>query len=150
MQLPFLGRLLPGLPIVPLLMGQQSRPTIERLAQALADGLASRRALLVASTDLSHYFDAATAATLDGDVCDCIADFSPERLLDVFERYPEGERGRHVGCGIGPAISVMMAARALGARQARVLRYAHSGEVSGDFDGVVGYLAAVLGTFDAD
>ena len=44
----------------------------------------------------------------------------------------------------------MMAARMLGARQARVLRYAHSGEVSGDFDGVVGYLAAVLGTFDAD
>ena len=68
----------------------------------------------------------------------------------MFERYPEGERGRHVGCGIGPAIAVMMAARALGARQARVLRYAHSGEVSGDFDGVVGYLAAVLGTFDVE
>ena len=111
---------------------------------------ASRRALLIASTDLSHYFDAATAATLDGDVCDSIAAFSPERLLDVFERYPEGERGRHVGCGIGPAIAVMMAARALGARQARVLRYAHSGEVSGDYDGVVGYLAAVLGTFDVE
>jgi MEMO1 family protein len=150
MQLPFLGRLFPGLPIVPLLMGHQDRPTIERLAQALSDGLASRRALLIASTDLSHYFDAATAATLDGQVCDSIAAFSPEQLLDVFERCPEGERGRRVGCGIGPAISVMMAARALGAKQARVLRYAHSGEVSGDFDGVVGYLAAVLGSFDAD
>ena len=44
----------------------------------------------------------------------------------------------------------MLAARARGAREARVLRYAHSGEVSGDFDGVVGYLAAVMGTFDAD
>ena len=44
----------------------------------------------------------------------------------------------------------MMAARALGAREARVLRYAHSGEVSGDYDGVVGYLAAAMGTFDAD
>jgi AmmeMemoRadiSam system protein B len=150
MQLPFLGRLLPGLPIVPLLMGQQSRRTIEQLARALADGLASRRALLVASTDLSHYFDAATAAKLDGEVCGCVGAFSPEQLMDVFERYPAGERGRHVGCGIGPAISVMMAARALGAREARVLRYAHSGEVSGDFDGVVGYLAAVMGTFDAD
>ena len=120
------------------------------LAHALADGLASRRALLIASSDLSHYFDAATAEKLDGEVCDCIAAFSPERLLDLFERYPEGERGRHVGCGIGPAISVMMAARALGAKQARVLRYAHSGEVSGDFDAVVGYLAAVLGSFDAE
>jgi MEMO1 family protein len=150
MQLPFLGRLLPGLPIVPLLMGHQTRDTIEQLAQALADGLAPRRALLVASTDLSHYFDAATAATLDGAVCDCVAAFSPERLMDVFERYPAGERGRYVGCGIGPALSVMMAARMLGARAARVLRYGHSGEVSRDFDGVVGYMAAALGTFDAD
>ncbi len=44
----------------------------------------------------------------------------------------------------------MMAARALGARAARVLRYAHSGEVSGDYDGVVGYVAAAIGTFDVD
>jgi AmmeMemoRadiSam system protein B len=150
MQLPFLGRLFQGLPIVPLLMGHQRRGTIEALASVLAAGLASRRALLVASTDLSHYFDAATAGRLDGEVCDAIAAFDPERLLEVFERYAEDERGRHVGCGIGPAIAVMMAARALGARAARVLRYAHSGEVSGDYAGVVGYVAAAMGTFDVD
>ena len=150
MQLPFLGRLLPGLPIVPLLMGYQHRDTIEQLAHALAEGLVTRRALLVASTDLSHYFDAATAMTLDGQVSACVEAFSPEQLLALFERYPDAERGRHVGCGIGPAIAVMMAARALGARAARVLRYAHSGEVSGDYNGVVGYLAAAIGTFDAD
>jgi MEMO1 family protein len=147
MQLPFLRRLLPDVAIVPLLMGYQSRDTIEALAQALADALASRRALLVASTDLSHYFDAAKAARLDGRVRDCVARFDPEGLLEVFESYPEEERGRHVACGGGPAISVMMAARALGARDARVLKYAHSGEVSGDYGGVVGYLAAVMGNF---
>jgi MEMO1 family protein len=148
MQLPFLARLLPGVPIVPLLMGHQRRETIEELSRALSDVLANRRGLLVASTDLSHYFDAATAETLDGEVCDRVSAFEPEELLAVFERYPEGERGRHVGCGMGPAIAVMMAARTLGARDARVLRYAHSGHVSGDFESVVGYLAAVLGTFD--
>jgi MEMO1 family protein len=150
MQLPFLGRLLPRLPIVPLLMGHQSRETIEALAHALDEGLVSRRALLVASTDLSHYFEAAAAARLDGEVCDAIAAFDPERLLDLFERYPDADRGRYVGCGIGPAIAVMRAARALGARDARVLRYAHSGDVSGDLDCVVGYLAAALGSFDAE
>jgi MEMO1 family protein len=150
MQLPFLKRLMPDVPIVPLLMGHQSRLTIDALGVALAEGLGSRRALLVASTDLSHYFDAETAASLDGPVCECIAAFSPERLYALFERYPESERGRHVGCGIGPALSVMIAARALGARDARVLRYSHSGEVSGDFDGVVGYVSAVMGTFDAE
>jgi MEMO1 family protein len=147
MQLPFLRRLLPDLPIVPLLMGYQTRDTIEALAQALADALASHRSLLVASTDLSHYFDATQAARLDGRVRECVAQFDPERLLDVFESYPEEERGRYVACGGGPAISVMMAARALGARDARVLKYAHSGEISGDYGGVVGYLAAVMGNF---
>ena len=51
--------------------------------------------------------------------------------------------------GMGAAIAVLMAARALGARDARVLHYAHSGEVSGDNACVVGYVAAAVGTFDA-
>jgi hypothetical protein len=149
MHLPFLRRRLPHLPIVPLLMGHQSRDTIERLAGALVDGLRSRRALLVASTDLSHYFSAAIAMALDREVLECVADFDAPRLLALFESYPEEERGRRVGCGIGPAVSVMMAARALGAPQARLLKYAHSGEISGDNDGVVGYLAAAMGRFGA-
>ena len=71
----------------------------------------------------------------------------PERLLEVFETYPEGERGRFVACGGGPAIAVMMAARARGARHGRVLKYMHSGQISGDNSGVVGYLAGALGDF---
>jgi AmmeMemoRadiSam system protein B len=150
MQLPFLRRLLPEVKIVPLLMGYQTRESIEGLARALVDGAGSRRVLLVASTDLSHYFDATTAARLDAQTRACVAAFDAARLLTHFERQPVGERGRQVGCGIGPAVSVMMAAQALGAREARVLKYAHSGDVSGDYSGVVGYLAAALGTFDAE
>lgn len=149
MQLPFLRRLLPDVPIVPLLIGYQHRATIEALAAALASAFAQRRALLVASTDLSHYFDAETAKALDRRVCDRVGAFDSAALLDLFEQYPEGERGRYVACGGGAAIAVMMAARALGARDGRVLKYAHSGEVSGDYDGVVGYMAAAFGVFDA-
>ena len=148
MQLPFVRRLLPGVSIVPMLMGYQTRGTIGQLATALAEALKGCRCLIVASTDLSHYFDAATAAHLDGLVQDRVAAFDPEGLLQLAEQYPEHERGRYVGCGIGPAISVMMAARTLGARDARVLKYAHSGEISGDYDGVVGYMAAVFGTLE--
>lgn len=147
MQLPFLRRLLPDVRIVPLLMGFQTRATITGLADALAVTLAGRRALLVASTDLSHYFDARTAMSLDARVQAHIASFDPEGLLATFEQYPEHERGRYVACGGGPAIAVMMTARRLGATQARVLKYAHSGEVSGDNSGVVGYVAAAMGTF---
>jgi AmmeMemoRadiSam system protein B len=147
MQLPFLKRLLPDVPIVPLLMGYQTRETIEALADGLGSALRDRRALLVASTDLSHYFDAPTAAGLDARVRDAVSAFDPEHLMEIFEQYPDQERGRYVACGGGPALSVMFAARALGSREGRVLKYAHSGEISGDNSGVVGYLAAALGTF---
>jgi AmmeMemoRadiSam system protein B len=147
MQLPFLKRLLPDTPIVPLLMGYQSRATIEHFGAALGLVSASRHLLLVASTDLSHYFDARKAAALDAQVSDCVAAFDAARLLEHFEEYPEAERGRYVACGGGPAIAVMQGARLRGARHARVLKYAHSGEVSGDHGAVVGYLAAAFGTF---
>jgi MEMO1 family protein len=144
MQLPFLQRVLPGVPIVPLAIGFQTRATILALAEALSTALADRRALLVASTDLSHYFDAATAGGLDRRVADHVSRFDADGLLMEFERYPEEERGRYVACGGGAAIAVMLAARTLGADVARVLKYAHSGDVSGDHSAVVGYLAAGL------
>jgi AmmeMemoRadiSam system protein B len=147
MQLPFLRRLLPDTPIVPLLMGFQRRDTIHGLADALATVGSGRRILLVASTDLSHYFDAGTAEGLDRRVQECVAAGDPARLLTIFEEYPEPERGRFVACGGGPAIAVMLAARAKGARHGRVLKYMHSGQISGDNTGVVGYLAGALGNF---
>jgi MEMO1 family protein len=147
MQLPFLRRVHPELPIVPMLIGFQHRQTIEALADAIVRAFANRRALLIASTDLSHYFDADTAKTLDGRVQEHVAAFDADGLLDLFEQYPEGERGRYVACGGGAAIAVMKAARGLGATGGRVLKYAHSGEVSGDYGGVVGYVAAAFGEF---
>jgi len=147
MQLPFIRRLLPDLPIVPLLMGYQVRDTIVSLGDSLGALAPDKRLLLVASTDLSHYFDAATAKSLDARVEAAVGAFDPDRLLALFEEYPEGERGRYVACGGGPAIAVMRGARARGASAGRVLRYMHSGEISGDNSGVVGYLAAAMGTF---
>jgi AmmeMemoRadiSam system protein B len=147
MQLPFLRRVHPELPIVPVLIGFQHRQIIDALADAIVRAFTGRRALLIASTDLSHYFDAKTAKTLDERVQQHVAAFDPDGLLDRFEEYPEHERGRYVACGGGAAIAVMKAARGLGATGGRVLKYGHSGEVSGDYDGVVGYLAAAFGTF---
>ena len=147
MQLPFIRRLLPDVPIVPMLMGLQTRATIEAFAAILATVGHGRRVLLVASTDLSHYFDARRARTLDARVQSCVAQNDPVQLLEIFEQYPEAERGRYVACGGGPAIAVMTAARIRGAQHGRVLKYMHSGDVSGDNSGVVGYLAGAFGTF---
>jgi len=151
MQLPFVRRLFPALPIVPIVVGYQVRETIDALGEQLARAVADRQALLVASTDLSHYFDAATADRLDGRVRALVDAFDSDGLLSLYEEYPERERGRYVACGGGAAIAVMRAAQRLGARDGRVLHYAHSGHVSGDNEGVVGYLAAAFGSLsDAD
>lgn len=141
MQLPFLGRLLPGVPIVPLVMGYQRRETALALGDALARTVASRTGdpvLLVASSDLSHYEDAAVAARLDAVVLRHVEALDAEGLMDALEREP-----RHA-CGGGPMVSVLRAAAQLGCTRARVLRYADSGDVSGDKSSVVGYMAAAI------
>ena len=141
MQLPFLRRLAPDARIVPLVIGRQTADTARALGDALASALRGRRALLVASTDLSHYHERAAAAALDAVVIDCVARCDADGLQAAIDVNPDH------ACGGGPAVAVMRAARLLGARDALVLHYADSGDVSGDTSSVVGYLAAAFGTF---
>jgi len=139
MQLPFLRRVAPSARIVPLLMGWQDASTARALGDALGRVLEGRRALLVASTDLSHYQDAATANRLDAVVIDHVARLDADGLQRTLDTRPEH------ACGGGPTVAVLRAARLLGARDSVILRYADSGDVSGDKSSVVGYLAAAIG-----
>jgi len=139
MQMPFLQRLVPGLQIVPLMMGSQSREEVEALAKALAKALAGRRALLVASSDLSHYQPAVVANRVDAEVVNAVSRFDEGALMRRLETHD------NVACGGGPVVAVMKAARALGADRATVLKYGDSGDVGeGDKSHVVGYLSAAL------
>jgi AmmeMemoRadiSam system protein B len=139
MQLPFVAHLLPGAAIVPLVIGRQTRATAFALGDALARAVAASRpgvALIVASSDLSHYEDARTAAALDGVIARHVEDLDAPALMESLEHEP-----RHA-CGGGAMVAVLHAARQLGATTARVLRYGDSGDVSGDKSSVVGYMAA--------
>jgi AmmeMemoRadiSam system protein B len=140
MQLPFVAHLWPGTPIVPLVMGHQTRETAMALGDALGRAIRTRGGgtLIVASSDLSHYEDARTAAELDAVVIRHVETLDPEGLMSTLEHEP-----RHA-CGGGPIVSVLRAAAALGASDARLLRYADSGDVSGDKSSVVGYMAAAI------
>jgi len=141
MQLPFVAHLLPGVPIVPMVMGYQSRDTAFGLGDALARTLgaeAEPRPLLIASSDLSHYQDARTAAMMDAVVLEHVERLDADGLMQALEREP------HHACGGGPIVAVLRAARQLGATDARVLKYADSGDVSGDKSSVVGYMAAAV------
>jgi AmmeMemoRadiSam system protein B len=144
MQVPFVRRVVPEAKIVPLVMGWQTAATACALADALAVVLRGRDALLVASTDLSHYQSASTAAELDAIVIDHVERFDPEGLQRAIDACPEH------ACGGGPTVAVMRAARALGATEAAVLKYGDSGDISGDKSAVVGYLAAAFGTRRVD
>jgi MEMO1 family protein len=139
MQLPFLRRLVPGVRVVPLLMGTQSRAEVEALAQALVRVGRDRDMLLVASSDLSHYHPAGVANELDRQVIAHVEGLDAEGLMTRLE----GFRGH--ACGGGPMVAVISASRALGATQATALQYADSGDAGErDKSRVVGYLAAAL------
>jgi AmmeMemoRadiSam system protein B len=138
MQLPFLASLALDTPILPMVIGHQTRATAFQLGSSLAEILEGQQALLVASSDLSHFYDGLTAADLDAVVIDRIQTFDPEGLMTTLEDRPDH------ACGGGAIVSVLAGARAMGATRAEVLRYADSGDVSGDKSSVVGYLAAAV------
>jgi AmmeMemoRadiSam system protein B/AmmeMemoRadiSam system protein A len=140
-QVPFLQRALSSFEIVAIVMGEQSEAAVRTLAGSLADAVRERpgrRFLLVASTDLSHYHDQRTANVLDGVAVEAVDAFDPEGLLSALAS------GECEACGGGPTAAVLMAARSLGADRAEVLRYATSGDVTGDMSQVVGYMAAAV------
>jgi AmmeMemoRadiSam system protein B len=138
MQLPFLSTLSPRASIVPIVMGFQTRDTAFALGDAIAHAVRDRRVLLVASSDLSHFYDAGTAASLDQRVMQRVDALDDEGLMALLET-----RSDHA-CGGGPMVSVLRAARLLGATKASVLRYGDSGDISGDKSSVVGYMAAAV------
>ena len=137
-QLPFLQWALDRVKIVPVMMGEQSAETIKLLSNALIDVLQGKKFLVVASSDLSHYYDDARARALDQVVINGINQFAPEQLLkDITARRCEM-------CGYGPAITAMTVSKALGAQDGKVLLYRNSGDITGDRSNVVGYLASVF------
>lgn len=137
-QLPFLQTVLGDFQLVPLVMGDQGLDACRWLAAKAAAAAKGKSALIVASTDLSHYHFYEAAKKLDKVVLDRIAAFDPEGLN---RRLASGECE---ACGGGPMAAAMMAARHLGADVAQVLHYANSGDVTGDKSRVVGYMAAAF------
>lgn len=137
MQVPFLRHVAPGARIVPVLMGRQTRAEAEALGEALAT--VAPYALLVASSDLSHYHPAPVAHKIDRPVVDAVARLDAEGLMELLE----SDHGH--ACGGGPIVAVMRAARARGATRATILKYGDSGD-AGEHDRsrVVGYLSAAF------
>ncbi len=137
-QLPFLQVALADFKLAPIMMGDIAPATCRALGLAIAEAVRGRRMLLVASTDLSHYYDDPTARQLDQKTLQTMLDFDPDSLASALMR------GAAQACGGGPVAAVMTAARELGAAGAHLVKYATSGDVWDDRRQVVGYGSLVL------
>jgi AmmeMemoRadiSam system protein B len=138
-QLPFLQTIYEDFKIVPLLMGNPEYNTCKILSDILVKySLEKNHTLILASTDLSHYHNKTKAMELDMEFIRHIENFDPEGLARSLSS------GMCEACGIGPVITTMLAAKALGANRAEILNYATSGDVTGDSRRVVGYLSAIF------
>lgn len=138
-ELPFLQRVLAEpFDLLPVMVRDQTQPVAQALGEALAEVLDGHNALLVASTDLSHFYSQAEADRLDQEMLNRVAAFDSQAVLQAEEE------GWAFACGRGALAAVMGAARKLGADKAVVLQHATSGDVTGDHSQVVGYGAAVF------
>lgn len=138
-ELPFLQRALSSeWKLLPVMDRAREPRVSQRLGKALAQVLRDKNFILVASTDLSHFYNQQTALTYDRAMLKAMEEFDPMEAFDL-ERA-----GKGFACGLGALTAILWAAKELGADRVKVLRHATSGNVTGDYSSVVGYGAAVI------
>jgi MEMO1 family protein len=148
-QLPFLQALRPGLNIVPIAIGTSDFDVLRGLGEALADVIADRhpedrhpedqeKTLIIASSDMNHYESDAITRVKDQKAIERVLAMDARGLWEVVMNEDISM------CGFGPAIVMLTAAKILGATSATLVKYATSGDVSGDYESVVGYAGIIV------
>jgi len=143
-QLPFLQARQPELKIVPIVIGTSDFDVLRGLGEALADGIAAleedreEKVLIVASSDMNHYEPDAITRVKDHKAIERVLAMDARGLWDVVTKEAI------TMCGFGPTIVMLTAAKLLGATSATLVKYATSGEVSGDYESVVGYAGIIV------
>ncbi len=139
-ELPFLQMRQPELTFVPIALGTRQFEALEQMGKAIADVVAAQKdpVLIIASSDMNHYESDAVTRVKDHRAIERILTLDPQGLFEVVTQQDISM------CGLGPAVVMLTAARQLGAKSAELVKYATSGDVSGDRDMVVGYAGVVV------
>jgi AmmeMemoRadiSam system protein B len=138
-EIPFLQRALKNeFKLLPIMVRAQEPEVAQKLGHALAQTIKNKNALIVASTDLSHFYDQQTAKILDSEMLKRFESFDPSSIFEAEHS------GKGFACGHVAVASMLWAARELGANKVQILKYATSGDVTGDYSSVVGYGAGVV------
>jgi AmmeMemoRadiSam system protein B len=137
-ELPFLQALRTDFSFVPITIGVGQFEILHAIGQALAQVVRNEPALLIASSDMNHYESDDITRAKDHKAIECILALDPAGLFEVVMREQISM------CGFGPAVAMLTAAKELGASSAELVKYATSGDVSGDRGTVVGYAGIVV------
>ena len=138
-QLPFLQYIKKNqFKLVPIIMIMQDKLTASEIGESIADSTRALNALLIASSDFTHYEPNSAAHRKDRELIEAILS------LDISIFYTTLERLNVSACGYGAIASIMTAAKALGATKGELLRYATSGDIIGDTNNVVGYASIIF------
>ncbi|RJS89261.1 AmmeMemoRadiSam system protein B [Candidatus Bathyarchaeota archaeon] len=138
-QLPFLQYIYgSGFKLVPICMGFQDLETSREVGRALGTVLRGKNAVLIASSDLSHYVPQRVAEEKDKMVIDAVLSLDEEVLQSRVRSHGIS------ACGYGPISAVLVASKMLGARSAELLSYRTSGDITGDYSAVVGYCSIAI------
>lgn len=136
-QVPFLQIILKEFKIVPIVMGDQSKMFVDELAEKLSK-IIDENTVIIASSDMSHYYSKQKADELDSIVEKAFNNFEYDKLQEYLERRT------CEACGGGPIVAMMKTASLVNRNKSLVLNRSDSGDVTGDFNEVVGYLSAVI------
>lgn len=138
-QLPFLQRLVGDFTFVPICLGAHRYDYAEEIGRAISEVLKEERDVaILASSDLNHYEDQASTLRKDQLAIDQVLARNPRELWRVVDEYDVSM------CGFIPTTAMLVAANALGAADARLVKHATSGDVNGDYGHVVGYASILI------
>tara|TARA_Y100000814_G_scaffold264175_1_gene216751 strand:- start:162 stop:971 length:810 start_codon:yes stop_codon:yes gene_type:complete len=136
--LPFLFSLHPKTAIIPIVIGQYNNDVINELVRLLASICKQEETLVITSTDFSHFFPAKQAKTKDQKAIDLIKEQNINKLIAAHEQQAIQL------CGFGPLLVMLYLLKAWNVNQIEHLKYAHSGEITGDPSSVVGYNSVIF------
>ena len=144
-ELPLLQYFNPGFKIVPIVLSVATLEIYREIGTVIAQAIkesTGKKIIIVASSDMTHYESQEAASAKDSRAIEEILKLDEEALLDrvVKERISM--------CGYAPVVTMITAAKILGAKTAELVRYQTSGDASGDFSAVVGYAGVIVRTYE--
>lgn len=141
-ELPFLQYFKSDFQIVPIALLSDELSALKAIGKEIAAGIKKsgleRQTLIIASSDMTHYEPQAQAQKKDEEAIAAISELDEDRLMERIRRFDISM------CGYAPVAVMLCAAKVLGAKQGKLIKYQTSGDITGDYDAVVGYAGMVI------